>query len=79
METIIPVREKKMGTARAAKAFNDLRTTLQTLNKKCEVTPFKSSRSKHGRKPYLAPKLKDNLVSYQLTTEQKFLDAPSGT
>ncbi|CAH1985423.1 unnamed protein product [Acanthoscelides obtectus] len=73
METAITVvREKKMGTLKAAKTFNVPRTTLQTLSKKLDLTPAQAVCTKLGRKPYLGEDLEKELVSYLLIMEQKF-------
>ncbi|GBP91254.1 hypothetical protein EVAR_64051_1 [Eumeta japonica] len=72
VKAIKMVREKKMGTLKAAKTFNVPRTTLQRLTYKTDLTPEEAAATKLGRKTVLGTQLENVLVEYVLTMESKF-------
>lgn len=49
VKAIKMVREKKMGTLKAAKTFNVPRTTLQRLTHKTDLTPEEAAATQLGR------------------------------
>ena len=71
-KAIIAVREKKMGTLKAAKQFSVPRTTLQTLSKDTSLTPQLAASKKLGRKTVLGDKLEKMLVEYLLFMEATY-------
>lgn len=72
VKAIHAVREKKMGTLKAAKTFNVPRGTLRDLSKKDEVSPSNVVSTKFGRKPILGEQLEKELVAYLLQMEETF-------
>ncbi|XP_045456068.1 uncharacterized protein LOC123665882 [Melitaea cinxia] len=77
IKAIKMVREKKMGTLKAAKFFKipeqtDTRTTLQRLSLKTELSPEEAATTTLGRKTTLGTQLENVLVEYILTLESKF-------
>ncbi|KAL0809939.1 hypothetical protein ABMA28_010794 [Loxostege sticticalis] len=72
VKAIKMVREKKMGTLKAAKTFNVPRTTLQRLTHKTDLTPEEAAATQLGRKTVLGTQLENVLVEYVLMMESKF-------
>lgn len=70
-QAIKAVRNKKMGTLKAAKLYKVPRTTLRRLAAKTELPPKVASAAKLGRRPVLPAELEKKLVEYVLTMEAK--------
>lgn len=76
IKAIKMVREKKMGTLKAAKFFKVPRTTLQRLSLKTELSPEEAAATTLGRKTTLGTQLENVLVEYILALESKFHGLP---
>ncbi|KAJ8932518.1 hypothetical protein NQ314_014610 [Rhamnusium bicolor] len=69
---IVAVRQQEMGTLKASKTFDVLRSTLQRSAKKVELDPEEAATIKLGRKTVLDDEVEEELVRYILLMEAKF-------